>query len=108
MTQNTRNTGDPELIAGEETPNSGHVLECDLRWKNLFSFNNSLEAEFSLPGAVSHPRGDRPTSAANRGSGRGSNSSKRKGWVVLASYCSAGGGYNVSQLLGHSVLNEKT
>lgn len=83
MTQNMRNAGDPELMDGEEMPNSGHLLQCNLHWKNLFSFNNSLEAEFSLPGAVSHPRGDRPTSAAVEGWEEGATAARDWEYCVL-------------------------
>lgn len=55
---------DSELMDGKETSNLGYLSGGGLCYKNLFRAPSTipsaaLEAEFSLPGAVNHPRGDK-------------------------------------------------
>lgn len=70
VTWGMRSAGDPEL-----------ERNCKCRTFNLHCKSSlcapsevspaAFYAEFSLPGAVGHPRGDRPTSAALEGWGEG-------------------------------------
>lgn len=71
------------MLDGKETADLGHLLGGGLRCENSSPAPSTIssaasEAELSLPGAVSHPRGDRPTSAATEMVGRGSTAARER------------------------------